>query len=301
MHGPAIPTEEGRRNGISGVDDCYRSQMIDLAEYLTESKDQLLQIVTKLEEELPVNRSILKLAELFYKEIEEEEAQQKPTQMENTGKEKEEDRRSKKEKFIDHERKRKHQRWNDNHRAGRYYQELQKNYIDKEGSVAWIKNGELPYDQEKMIIAAQDQGHMTNGFKKLVGLAESDKCRFCHQVSESCTHLLSGCQVLLADGHYTKRHNRVCKYIHWKICTALKIPVKEPWLHEPAPVTTNEKVVVFYDKIITAGRYIESSAIRPDLVIWDKETQTAQIKMSVYQATMASTGQRGRRSPNIRT
>ena len=159
------------------------------------------------------------------------------------------------------------------------HQELQKNYIDKQGSTAWIRNGELPYDQERMIIAAQDQGHMTNGFKKLIGRAESDKCRFCHQMSESCSHLLSGCQVLLADGHYTKRHNRVCKYLHWKILNDLKIPVKESWLHEPAPVTTNSsgKVVVFYDKIITAGRYIESSAIRSDLVAWDKENRTAEV------------------------
>ena len=70
---------------------------------------------------------------------------------------------------------------------------------------------------------------------------------------------------------------RSALYLHWKILNDLKIPVKEPWLHEPAPVTTNGKVVVFYDKIITAGRYIESSAIRPDQVVWDKENRTAQI------------------------
>ena len=285
-----IPRREGGL-GLCGVDDRYRSQIIGLADYLLGTKDHLLEHVVKVHQDLPENKSIIKLATLFSRDMEDSRShgqQQQPqtppsteteTGMVTSSEESGGQTGGRKKQFIEWERRSKHQRWDENHRAGRMHQELQKNYIDKQGSTAWIRNGELPYDQERMIIAAQDQGHMTNGFKKLIGRAESDKCRFCHQVSESCSHLLSGCQVLLADGHYTKRHNRVCKYLHWKILNDLKIPVKESWLHEPAPVTTNSngKVVVFYDKIITAGRFIESSAIRPDLVVWDKENRTAQI------------------------
>ena len=49
------------------------------------------------------------------------------------------------------------------------------------------------------------------------------------------------------------------------------------WEHEPAPLTSNRKVDIYYDKIIRAGRYIENGAIKPDIVIWDKERKTAKI------------------------
>ena len=76
---------------------------------------------------------------------------------------------------------------------------------------------------------------------------------------------------------HTKRHNRVCKYLHWKICKETEIQVKEIWNHEPQPVTTNGDTTVFYDHIIRPGRYIENKAIKPDIVIWDKTNRTAKI------------------------
>ena len=95
---------------------------------------------------------------------------------------------------------------------------------------------------------------------------------------ESVSHLISGCQILLADGHYTARHNKICKYIHWKACKNFEIQVKENiWEHEPEPVVANANVTIYYDKIIPTGRYIEGGAIKPDLVIWDKKEKTCKI------------------------
>ena len=162
-------------------------------------------------------------------------------------------------------------------RAGRFYEEAMKSYIDRKGTFQWIQNGELGFDGERMIIAAQDQGLMTNGFKKMCGISGNDQCRFCKSAVESTSHLVSGCKTLLAEGHYTHRHNKVCKYLHWKICQANEIQTKEIWNPEPTPVTTKNQVTIFYDKEIKAGRYIENSAIKPDIVIWDKEKRTAQI------------------------
>ena len=53
------------------------------------------------------------------------------------------------------------------------------------------------------MIAAQGQGLMTNGLKKVCELTVDGKCRFCHKEIESPSHLMSGCKILLADGHYT--------------------------------------------------------------------------------------------------
>ncbi|XP_068206444.1 uncharacterized protein [Palaemon carinicauda] len=110
------------------------------------------------------------------------------------------------------------------------------------------------------------------------GVSGNDQCRFCHTAVESVGHLVSASQTLLADGHYTACHNKICKYIHWKICKEYKIEVKDKvWDHEPESVTSNRGIIIFYDKIILTGRYIEGGAIRPDIVIWNKEETTAKI------------------------
>ena len=46
------------------------------------------------------------------------------------------------------ERINKKKRWQDNKRAGKFYEETQKNYIDQKGSFQWLQNGELKYDEE---------------------------------------------------------------------------------------------------------------------------------------------------------
>ena len=117
----------------------------------------------------------------------------------------------------------------------------------------------------------------TNGFKKKAGLSQSDQCRFCHAAVESSSHLLSACQIMLADGHYTARHNRVCRYLHWTICKEYGIQTKPVWEHEPQPITATEDVSIFYDKPIVLGRYIEGGAIKPDIVVWDKAKKSAKV------------------------
>ena len=157
-------------------------------------------------------------------------------------------------------------------------EELNQTYIDKEASLQWLKSGKLSFDEESIIIAGQDQGLLTNGLKKMAGLQKNDQCRFCHSATESPIHLMSGCQILLADGHYTARHNKVCRYLHWKICGEMQLDRSQHiWEHGPPPITSNGKVTVFYDKDIQAGRYIKDKAIKPDIVIWNKKEKTALI------------------------
>ena len=277
-----LPRREGGL-GLIGVEDAYRGAILNLGQYLNETKDvHLLKVKKQHNEDLPANKSILKQAELFMREVKTAErngdvaseddranATQQPGQEGNHKKHR--------DRFIKAERGRKRSRWKNNNRAGNFQEEINKTYIDKEGSFQWLKNGEIGFDGERILVAAQDQGLMTNGLKKVCGLSSDDKCRFCHSEVESVNHLVSGCKELLSDGLYTKRHNRVCKYLHWKICKEKDIQVKEIWNHEPQPVTSNGDTTVFYDHIIRPGRYIENKAIKPDIVIWDKTNRTAKI------------------------
>ena len=142
----------------------------------------------------------------------------------------------------------------------------------------WLQNGEFLYDEERLLVAAQDQGLMTKGFKKMARISSDDKCRFCFNYVESPSHLLSGCEILMADGLYTARHNKVCRYLHWKICRDKNIPVEEHvWEHEPQPVTANDDCTIFYDKELHPGSYIPGRAIKPDIVIWNKIDKSALI------------------------
>ena len=71
---------------------------------------------------------------------------------------------------------------------------------------------------------------------------------------------------VLADSHFTKRYN-VCIYLHWSIFKEYNIETQPVLLHEPALTTSQESVVIFYDKLLECGRYIGGGAIKPDIIV----------------------------------
>ena len=267
-----IPRSEGGL-GLLEVNQCFKSTIVGLSQYLHSCTDRLMKLVSKQHTEvLPQNVSIIKMADnfsdsLIEKEVDEENADTPPTEM------------AKKKKQVHGSifRSQRMDRWKEDRRAGKFPEELNKVYIDKKASLSWLKRGKLGFDGERMLIGAQDQALYTNGFRKMAGLSDNDKCRFCHTEVESVSHLMSGCQTLLADGHYTNRHNKVCRYLHWKVCNEIGMWTKPIQDHEPAPTTSYEDYVIFYDKPISLGRYVEGGAIKPDIVVWDRKAKTAQI------------------------
>ena len=274
-----IPRREGGM-GLIEVNDIYRKTIINLDFYLRNIQEKHIQLVRKQhQEDLQGNKSITKLADTLRNIHKQQINEDKPPEdKQNTPPPQEvQDETNAKHPYMHFERINKKKRWQNNKRAGRFYEETQKNYIDQKGNFQWLQNGELKYDEERLLLAAQDQGLMTNAFKKMIGISQNDRCRFCHNASESSSHLISGCQTLLADGHYTRRHNKVCSYLHWTICNANNIPTKEVWNHTPEPVTATDKTTIFYDKIIQTGRYIENQAIKPHIVVRDHENKTALI------------------------
>ena len=266
-----LPRREGGM-GLIEINDAYRNAIISLDFYLKTTPDKHLKNVRKQhQDDLHENKSIPKLADIFKAAHEQKQTNETAPEAPD------QEQCPKLYPYLHHERASKRERWKANKRAGLFYEESQKSYIDQKGSFQWIQNGELKFDEERLLIAAQDQGLMTNGFLKMCGLRQDDKCRFCHTATESTSHLVSACKTLLAEGHYTHRHNKVCSYIHWTICRDKDIPTKEVWLHKPQPVTATDDVTIFYDKEIPAGRYIENGAIKPDIVVWDRQSRSALI------------------------
>ena len=264
-----LPRNEGGM-GLIELNTAFRSTIVSLGQYLISHKDPLMKLVANQHKNnLPEHISITKLAKNFGGAlIEEHPDDNVPVTVQA---------RTKRLNYSFQERIQRKERWQKHKRAGKFPDELEKPYIDKQASLSWLKKGKLGFDGERIVIGVQDQGLLTNGFKKMAGLSTNDQCRFCHAAVESATHLVSACEVMLGDGHYTKRHNKICSYLHWKVCQAYNIETKPVWEHEPEPVTANDAVTIFYDKPMLPGRYCEGGAIKPDLVVWDREKRTAKI------------------------
>merc|ERR1712208_32830 len=62
-------------------------------------------------------------------------------------------------------------------------------------------------------------------------------CRVCRIEgnNEMIYHILAGCD-RLAKREYFTRHNAVCKYLHYIICTAYGIPTGKNWVIIPTVI-----------------------------------------------------------------
>ena len=87
--------------------------------------------------------------------------------------------------------------WKNDERAGRIKSELDKEYIDKKGSLKWLQKGILVYDGERMIVAAQDQALTTRATLNVLYPDAGPQCRFCREVPETAAHLISHCSELM--------------------------------------------------------------------------------------------------------
>ena len=106
------------------------------------------------------------------------------------------------------------------------------------------------------------------------------KCRFCADKVETIDHLVSGCSIL-TPGEYKTRHDRVRRYLHWKICNHFLVDTTENWYeHKPEVVTGGPGFTILWDFPIHTDRTIQAN--RPDIVVKDKQEKTClNIEMSV--------------------
>ena len=104
---------------------------------------------------------------------------------------------------------------------------------------------------------------------------ESPLFRMCRVENETVSHIVIECK-MLAHKQYRKRHDNVCKYIHWKLCEKHDFQRAQQWYeHEPDGVIENKGYKILWDFTIQCDTKIE--ARRPDIVLIDKTMKEVKI------------------------
>lgn len=158
--------------------------------------------------------------------------------------------------------------WKCKPQHGAYLRLLHESNVDVKQSLGWLRRCFLSPHSEGYICAAQEMAIITKYHEKnILHNREDDRCRVCRSEPETIFHVLAGCNVL-AKNEYLKRHNAVCKYIHFKILEAFSIPRGENWYaHSPRDVVMGNGVEVVYDQVIATDRPL--GANRPDIIVRD--------------------------------
>ena len=159
--------------------------------------------------------------------------------------------------------------WKQKPLHGKFFERSLQADVDQLQTFKWLKSSSLRVETEGFILAAQDQSLKTKNYQcKIMKTIKDPNCRFCNKFQETIDHLVSGCPIL-ALKEYLIRHNKVAKYIHWKLCQNYGIQVQENWYeHEPAPVMENNQATILWDFSIRTDKTIKAN--RPDIVVKNK-------------------------------
>ena len=136
----------------------------------------------------------------------------------------------------------------------------------------WPTKGDLTFESEGFLIAAQDQALNTRAVRQVYSGSANAQCRLCNTQAETVEHLISGCSQL--DGtKYKLRHDNVARYIHWCLCGKHSFErVSNWWKHCPDSVIENDSVEILWDFNIFVDHFI--SARKPDIVVINNEAAT---------------------------
>ena len=143
--------------------------------------------------------------------------------------------------------------------------------VDLDRSWQWLKGGFLTKATEGYIMAAQEQALQTKWRKSTIEGSEDEDglCRICGKWFETVKHIVSGCSEL-AKKQYRIRHDKVGSRIHWELCRKYGIECASKWYdHVPSSVCKSKDGLyeLFWDRKILTGCGIEFT--KPDLVIVD--------------------------------
>lgn len=155
---------------------------------------------------------------------------------------------------------------------GQFFRNLDNPTTDKEQTMSWLKSSGLKGETESLIIAAQDQALNTRYFQKHILKQDVDsRCRLCNKAEEHISHIVSGCTIL-APTEYTKRHNNVANYIHWKLCKHFGAKTSEKYYqHQPEKVVNVDDVTITWDLPVITDRTIPAN--RPDIVVHNRKNK----------------------------
>jgi len=160
---------------------------------------------------------------------------------------------------------------------GQYWNRMDAVDADIQQSFMWINNGALRPATEGLILAAQDQCLPTrNYYHSVVGSIPQAEamCRLCSRHQETVDHVIGSCSVLAAT-EYTKRHNRVVRYVHWSMCIAFGFPdIAQCYQkHELKHVYEHRHQRIMWELGIPTD--LDISNDRPDIVFVDDSDHVA--------------------------
>eukprot|EP00957_Ditylum_brightwellii_P180251 13731398-Ditylum_brightwellii.AAC.1 len=86
------------------------------------------------------------------------------------------------------------------------------------------------------------------------------------------SHIVSRCQIL-AGTKYTKCHNKICQYLHWRILQDYNIAANPNWQnHKPKQATLiSNQLSVIYNMTQEVDNAFKAN--RLDIVVLDEKTQ----------------------------
>ena len=157
---------------------------------------------------------------------------------------------------------------------GQYVRQIEDK--DKSSTWKWLRKSNLKGCTEALICSAQEQALRTNYVKFHIDkTGESPLCRMCRVENETVSHIVSECK-MLAQKEYKKRHDNVCRYIHWKLCEKHDFQRAQQWYeHEPDGVIENKGYKILWDFTIQCDTKIEGR--QPDIVLIDKTMKEVKI------------------------
>lgn len=167
------------------------------------------------------------------------------------------------------------EQWSQKKLHGKHQNIMNNEEISKPDSYHWLHAGQLFPETEGFLLAIQDQVIATRNYQKYIlkNVEINDKCRKCHQQSETIDHIVGGCKILVGT-EYTERHNTVAKIIHQAL--ALKchlLSAQTPYYnYKPDNVLENEQFKLYYDLTLHTDKTILHN--RPDITFQDKGKRT---------------------------
>lgn len=161
---------------------------------------------------------------------------------------------------------------------GRFYASLHQPEVDFQNSNTYLIQGYLFPQTEGTFLAIQDQVVPTRTYAKYImkQQVETTKCRLCNSAEETVQHLASGCSTI-AGTKYLTRHNNMGQVVQQLLCLQKQLiqHFVPHHVYAPQPVLENESYKIYWDLTVITDRGAEHN--RPDMVLWEKQRNTATI------------------------
>jgi len=104
---------------------------------------------------------------------------------------------------------------------------------------------------------------------KISHLDHSPLCHLCNSADETVDHLISSCSYI-AQTEYKRQHDKVPRYIHWKLAECFDFEVDGKWWKYSLPqVMDNTSYTLMWDFTTTVDSPIPHN--QPDITLVDKQ------------------------------